>query len=456
MKLMITNKKRFIYGLIFILIGIMMPLIFDISNFGIKKRISIAISYYDKIYLAFAGLILVILNTLRAIPHYIGAFYISESVRLDTISKIEKIFRPITIFTLISAVYYIIGNIYPNVRYHFGIPAISLIFIINMIGRGEYIYIYDWKKTCLIIFFVASFQFLDITPALAKFPFGKGETSQEVKIVAKFLNMEQELNIISIGLFILFLLFSFLLFLLIKEENRLKVLDELKKENLILEKEAQIKDIENRTYLEMRSLVHDLKSPLTSAQALLGLVWASCNDKKMTKEIKYIDTIDKSMDNLNNMISEILSEDVSFYVRTEDLINSTLANISKNKMARRIVTTNKVPDKTVKVNKIAFTRALVNLLENAFRAIEYVDGGRIDIIVDCIKIESEEGVEISIIDNGVGIEMENMDRIWESGFTTNNSYGLGLSFVKRTVEKSGGMIIIYSKINEGTTVTIIL
>jgi signal transduction histidine kinase len=65
-------------------------------------------------------------------------------------------------------------------------------------------------------------------------------------------------------------------------------------------------------------------------------------------------------------------------------------------------------------------------------------------------------LEVKIQDTGIGIPPENLKRIFDPFFTTNkNGTGLGLSVVHQIVEKHSGMIRVSSKVNQGTTFTII-
>lgn len=452
----IVDKRKLKIGILLVIIGILMPLLVDVYSLDIYKTLEYSIQFNDTLYFIFSALLLVFLNSIRAYPHYIGAFFISESIKLKGDAIISRYSKSIIIAIIIPIVYLIVSFIYQSINYHFGFPAATIIILLVLIGSREYNQISEWKKVCLIIFFISAFQFLDVTPLLDFLPFGQGEISKEIKLVSSFLDIEFELNVISLFFFTLFILFGILLFLLIREENRLKIMDILKKENVILENETRIKDVENRVFQEMKSLVHDLKSPLTSAQALVSLVKESLNKKSMFKDEQYLQNVEYSIDSMSQMISEILNEDVRFVITTDELLNSTLANVSKYKMACVICSVNNVPEKFIKVNKITFVRALVNIFENSYKAISNNKNGYIEVIIDSIELNEENFVEISIMDNGEGIDIKDLDKIWKSGFSLYNSHGLGLSFVKRTVEKSEGEIFFYSKRGTGTTVTILL
>ena len=93
----------------------------------------------------------------------------------------------------------------------------------------------------------------------------------------------------------------------------------------------------------------------------------------------------------------------------------------------------------------------MNLLINASQA---VDGpGTIT-----LRTSAADGlVNVEIRDTGAGIPPENLDRIWEPGFTTKGArvgMGLGLLISRQIVEQHGGRMTVQSKVGEGTTFTV--
>ena len=65
-------------------------------------------------------------------------------------------------------------------------------------------------------------------------------------------------------------------------------------------------------------------------------------------------------------------------------------------------------------------------------------------------------VAVSISDNGTGIPVEHLDRIFEPFFSTKAEYGtgLGLSITFGIVEKLGGRIHVQSQVGQGTSFTV--
>ena len=98
-------------------------------------------------------------------------------------------------------------------------------------------------------------------------------------------------------------------------------------------------------------------------------------------------------------------------------------------------------------------QVFMNILMNAARAIE--GDGTIT-----IKTETEEKkLFVRISDNGSGIPPENIDKIFDPGFTTEGvgvGTGLGLSISYNIIQKHRGEIKVESEVGKGSTFTIVL
>ncbi|MEW6333749.1 MAG: ATP-binding protein, partial [Thermodesulfobacteriota bacterium] len=82
-------------------------------------------------------------------------------------------------------------------------------------------------------------------------------------------------------------------------------------------------------------------------------------------------------------------------------------------------------------------------------------GGRITIKTDCRT--QKDRIRIMVTDEGQGIPEDVRPYIFEPLYSTKSkSTGLGLSLVYGIVEQHDGVIEVESKVNEGTTFTIIL
>jgi signal transduction histidine kinase len=102
----------------------------------------------------------------------------------------------------------------------------------------------------------------------------------------------------------------------------------------------------------------------------------------------------------------------------------------------------------VYINKNKIIQVLLNLLRNAAHALQSVPDGEI-----VIKTQTEqESVQVSVIDNGIGIEQDLLDKIWQPFFTTkgDTGTGLGLGICRNIIENHHGQISCESQKNIGT------
>lgn len=98
-------------------------------------------------------------------------------------------------------------------------------------------------------------------------------------------------------------------------------------------------------------------------------------------------------------------------------------------------------------------QVFLNILNNALAAVP--DGGRITLTTWDVD---ENFVGVSIEDNGCGMSEETAKNMFEPFFTTKKEKGtgLGMSITYGIVKRLGGELKVQSKLNEGTTMTILL
>lgn len=106
-------------------------------------------------------------------------------------------------------------------------------------------------------------------------------------------------------------------------------------------------------------------------------------------------------------------------------------------------------------NKDLLAQVWQNLIGNAFKFVS--DRGRIRILLR----QKQNGIEVSVVDNGLGMSEEVMGRIYEKFYQGDTSRassgnGLGLTLAKRIVDLHGGTISVSSKEGKGTSFTIFL
>jgi signal transduction histidine kinase len=102
----------------------------------------------------------------------------------------------------------------------------------------------------------------------------------------------------------------------------------------------------------------------------------------------------------------------------------------------------------------AMHRAILNIITNAIDACREVENGRVDVHTQ--YSHSERMARVQVVDNGSGIEEENLERIF-AVFVSHKGgrgTGLGLSVSQKILEEHGGQILVESKPNEGSRFTL--
>ena len=211
------------------------------------------------------------------------------------------------------------------------------------------------------------------------------------------------------------------------------------------------------------NVTHELKTPLTIISGFAELLKSGNVEEEKIKEFGGI--IYKQSTNLQRLIDDLLKiskleandaviiEEMSLDELGDEVCDDLAIEI-KNKNLNLVKDFDRVK---AKVNGEMIKEAMMNLLTNAIKYNR--DGGEIK-----FRIAKEDVFAlVQISDNGIGIEEELLDRIFERFYVVDNSRskkisstGLGLSIVKHIVEAHGGRIEVTSEIGKGSTFTIYL
>lgn len=442
-----TNKRELIIGFVLIVLGISAPVFINVNNLKIYQVLIESINKDQQGLLLIAAYRLVILNSLRGLPHYLGTFIIAETTEFKVNNVSLPHLKGLLALIIIPAVYSTI-NVIHGIKYDLGVPALIVIFTIMYLQKADYSQVGLFKKSMIIVLFLLGAQWLDVIPQLSPLGIGRGETSIDIKAVAQILEGSDTLTMFA-GLFFILFSFSAIFFTkLIRDEHKLKVSTETNKSVERQLNEARIKALEARNYMELKHLVHDLKTPLTSVQALVSVI-RLMEENDVIQE--YLFRIEGSIDNLSGMISEILYEDKRNIISTEALLNNILSQISHLHFSSNIKVENRAKDAYIRVNKIRFSRAIINALDNSYNALHDIYD-EIFIIIEDIG----EKLSFEIMDKGIGIKAEVLEEVLKKGFSMRESTGLGLGFIEDTVNYHDGEMYMSSEPGIGTSLKIII
>lgn len=399
----------------------------------------------DGRYLMAAAVGIVTLNTVRAIPLYLGWFLAGEGVSCLRSGRGASWLIPLA---AVPTSYALVSRYTDLVSLHFGFPAlfgILSIFVMHFSMRE----ISGWFSRSLVLsMLVFSFQWLDIAPVLTRWGFGGGEFSMAVKTLAVVEEWDWVMDALSLVIFATAFAGGLVASALLVRTNMLNIqyrkLRESDKKIAELREEATIA----RGYREIQQLVHDLRRPLTT---ILGLADVMAETLPGGTEQAYAKRIVKTGTYMNHMIEELLEPDARQRIGVSDLVGYIQSQVSAFEW-RRLVRANvdsAVSGQVVCVNLMRFSRALVNLLDNAHLAVMRKDSPQI-----LFKASAgDEAVLFTVEDNGTGFA----DQFFgNSGFSEWGSTGIGLVFVEDVAKNHGGRMSIDNLPGGGASVTILL
>ena len=230
--------------------------------------------------------------------------------------------------------------------------------------------------------------------------------------------------------------------------------------NRLLEHEREVNALQRR-FVVMTS--HEFRTPLTvidaAAQRLMRTTSAT-PDYLSDKATKIREAVARMVGVMESILAAGRLETGTLTVTTQpgsmrDLIEDCAARARETSRAHRIhVDVARLPD-TMRLDREAMDHVFANLLSNA---VKYTpQGGDVRILAD-----TKEGKAIiRFIDQGIGIDAEDVPRIFDPYFRARSARGIagtgiGLNIAREIVKLHGGSIEVSSVIGQGTTFDVIL
>ena len=110
----------------------------------------------------------------------------------------------------------------------------------------------------------------------------------------------------------------------------------------------------------------------------------------------------------------------------------------------------------VLADRIQLRQVILNLIMNAIEAMVSVSG-RARVLRVRSENHGDNGVRVAVEDSGSGIPQEDIDRIFETFFTTKSEgMGMGLSICRSIVASHGGRITVAKGVPHGSVFQLIL
>jgi signal transduction histidine kinase len=237
--------------------------------------------------------------------------------------------------------------------------------------------------------------------------------------------------------------------------------------NRMAQRLAEASDREKEAEKSRRNLVaavsHDLRTPLTSARALIEAVADGVVEDPET-QARYLASARSELEKLGRLVEDLfeLSRIDAGALRLNleaaslgDLISDTLSGFKYQAENRGVSLVGEVADGVdpVLANPPRLQRVLYNLVSNALRHTP-ADGAVF------LRAEPAGGmVRVEVSDTGAGIAPEDLPRVFESSFRgersrtrtpTGDGAGLGLAIARGLIEAHGGEISVESRPGHGS------
>jgi len=304
-----------------------------------------------------------------------------------------------------------------------------------------------FRSTVIALQTFFAFQWLNIMPALSRYYFGISDIPNSIKRTSIYLESMDVLNFVGLAFYFpIFISAGITSVMFISFDRYISISEE----NYRNEKELSAirsKALENRIYQEIHTLAHDLKTPLVTIRGLSSLLSISQNKEKI---VEYTERIDGSVEKMSEMITSFLFGSSKKLLSVDEVMTYVRAQIPMENEELTVTITVDENLPTFYANKIRIVRALINIIENAM----VVPTDEEVKVIDIQVAGDDKHVAFKIRDNGIGIPSDQMDKIWDVGFSTGSTSGLGLSFAKKVVEDNGGTISLESMVGVGTSVII--
>ncbi|WP_243238691.1 sensor histidine kinase [Romboutsia sp. 1001713B170207_170306_H8] len=230
--------------------------------------------------------------------------------------------------------------------------------------------------------------------------------------------------------------------------------------NIIDKNEDEVKSLKKE--LEeindyMTNWIHEVKIPISVLEIIGKRVSEIEYGKDLSKQIKAeVTRIDKLVEQAmyssraGNYNSDFFINEVNLENIVKEVIKKNKYQFIYNKIELNVLDLNKV----ILTDKKWITHIIELIIDNAIKYSESY--GKIEIYT----IENKKGLELHIKDYGIGIAPQDIDRVFDKGFTGVNgrkrtkSTGIGLYIAKNILTKLSHDINIISKQNEFTDVII--
>ena len=209
---------------------------------------------------------------------------------------------------------------------------------------------------------------------------------------------------------------------------------------------------------------HELRTPISVIQGYAGIIdrWGKHDEKTLQEAIKAIKSETENM--------KLLVEHLLFLARGDnEAIRLNIERFDCSDLVEEIISDTQIIDQDhviiTEFEDSAYIEADQQLIKQAIRilvdnSLKYTESGQ---EVSLKVFKNDQDVVIQVQDNGIGIAPDDLPNIFNRFYRSDESRarktggtGLGLAIAKWIIERHGGHFEVFSRLNIGTRINIIL
>ena len=233
-------------------------------------------------------------------------------------------------------------------------------------------------------------------------------------------------------------------------------------EGKLIEKTGEVERATQAKSEFLANMSHELRTPLSIiigfSELMIDKVTGEINDKQRQCLSDILDSSQHMLNLINNVLDlskiesgkmELKLKNIALRKVIEPLTRTMMPILTPRKQSLDVEIEDGLPP--VYADKAKVKQVLLNLLSNATRSSP--DGGKLKIEA----VRKGDWCQVSVIDNGIGINKEDQEQIFEPFCQLDNPLtrkkngtGLGLTLVKQIIERHGGRIWVKSEYGRGS------
>ena len=228
----------------------------------------------------------------------------------------------------------------------------------------------------------------------------------------------------------------------------------------IIKKQKQLSEIKNDL---INNITHEFKTPIATISTAIEAIenFNVINDREKTKQYAAISAL--QLKKLHQMVEKLLetatldSENLMLQKEPSNLVDLIFKIVKKHELLtkKKINFTTNTDAIILEIDPFHFENAISNVIDNAVK----YGGNRLEVTLTSML----NTVEISVTDNGDGIEKNQQERIFDKFYRVPKGnthdvkgFGIGLYYTHKIIEKHGGEITVLSNFEKTTFKLLIL